>query len=187
MKLALRPGHRNSAGFTLIEISVVVLIIALMVTTATVRLDTYLPTSRGEAAARDILGTLDLARISAIAYGREYSVEFDLDEQQFRILTPLDEEGRLARTPEDRVALQWKILPSGVHIGGILKNTGQLVEAGTFQVRYSALGASDNFYIYLENDAGEGYTLTLRVVALTGHSKVSQGRETPAPVGDDDF
>lgn len=186
-----RVGGRSSAqpqaGFTLIEISVVVLIIALMLTTATVRLDNYLPSSRGESAARDVLASLDLARLSAIAYGRVYGLEFDMDEQRYRIQTPFDETGKVARSPDDRVSMKWQSLPSGVRFGSILTGTEDVTQDGKYLLQFSALGAAENLHIYLENDAGEGYTLTVRVVALTGHSKVMQGRVVPEPVSEDDF
>ena len=78
----------SARGFTLIEISVVVVIFALMFTTATVSLDSYLPNSRSESAARELLSTIDLARTSAVANGREYQVEFDLERRRYRIVTP---------------------------------------------------------------------------------------------------
>lgn len=174
-------------GFTLIEITVVVLIVALLLTTATVRLDAYLPTSRGEAAAREFLATLDLARTSAISYGREYRVEIRLEEDRYRILTPLDEEGRPARTPEERRPLAWHRLPDGVHFDGLADSNGKIYRQGVYELPFDGQGSADEVFLWLVNDAGEGYTLTVRVLALTGSSKVVSGRIEPVEVTENDF
>jgi len=174
-------------GFTLIEITVVVLIVALVLTTATVRLDTYLPSSRGEAAAREFLATLDLARTSAISYGRSYTVEIALEDDRYRIRTPMDAEGRPARSPEERVALSWNKLHQGVHFDGLVDSSGRVFRQGTYELVFDAQGSADELYLWLVNDAGEGYTLTVRVLALTGSSKVISGRAEPRPVTENDF
>lgn len=182
-----RRSRRAARGFTLVEISVVVLIVALVLTTATVRLDNVLPTSRGESAARQLLSQLDLARTAAVAYGGPYAVELDLEGDRFRIVTPRDEDGRLARDPEQRAALGWHELPSGVHFGGVLDSSGQSLERGVYGLQFDPRGSAQDLYIYLENDAGPRYTLTVRILALTGASKVLHERYVPAPVTEADL
>jgi len=177
----------RSGGFTLIEISVVVLIIALVLTTVTVKLDNYLPSSRTEAGARELLSTVDLARISAVAYGRAYDLVLDLDGNRYRIVTPLDKDGKPARTPEDRVANSWTDLPQGVTFGTVYRGTDQVYDRGLFVLTFDALGTADEIFIQLENSAGEGYALTLRLLSLTGASEVILDKLVPVPVTQDDF
>ena len=62
---------RRDAGFTLIEITAVVIIIAMITSLAIVRLDGMLPSTRTEAAARELLAELDFARTQSIAKAQE--------------------------------------------------------------------------------------------------------------------
>ena len=182
-----RAPSGRSNGFTLIEVSVVVLIMAMLLTTATVRLDAYLPSSRNEAAARELLSTLDLARTSAVAYGRVYTLEMDLGGERYRIRLPYDTEGRPARDADLRAAMDWHKLPPGVHFGGILDTSGVLLTEGLRELPFDAIGSAEELYVYLDNEAGEGYALTVRVQALTGASAVILGRVEPIRVTEDDF
>lgn len=177
----------SARGFTLIEISVVVVIFALMFTTATVSLDSYLPNSRSESAARELLSTIDLARTSAVANGREYQVEFDLERRRYRIVTPFDIEGAIARNNRDRSALSWVVMPSGVYFNDLIVAGGRELKKGTYLLSFSQVGSAEELWIHLGNEAGESYDLTARVIALTGHSKVFKGFLYPQKVTEDDI
>lgn len=181
-----KPGSTR-AGFTLVEISVVVLILALMLTTATVRLDSYLPASRGESAARTLLSTIDLARTTAVSKGVVYQVELDLDKKRYRILTPYDKDGQLARDPQDQRGLNWVELPPGVFFGAILSLSGETITEGSYFLPFDQRGSSEEIYIQIENESGENFALTATIQALTGGSSVKQGRFGPTLVTEQDF
>ncbi len=183
----MRDRSQARAGFTLIEISLVVVIIALLLTTATVNLDRVLPSSRSESAAREFISTLDLARTSAVAQGRPYWVELLLDEDRYRILTPFDLRGQPARTPEERDSLGWVSLPDGVHFAGVQAAGGDYLEAGRYELQFDQIGSADELYVHLSNDAGEGYALTARILSLTGHARVIKGTAMPPVVSEADF
>ena len=179
--------RRRTAGFTLIEISVVVVIIAVFFTTATVKLDSFLPGSRSESGARQLLSTFDLARTSAVAYGRSYQVQLDLDEGRYRILTPFDQEGKLARAEEERLALDWEELPDGVSFAAVVDSSGTDVVKGIYALSFDAIGSAEEVFVHLDNAAGQAYALTVRILALTGNSTVLRGKRLPQIVTEDDF
>lgn len=184
---AAGPGRGARPGFTLIEISVVVLIIALMLTTATVKLDSYLPSTRTEAAGRELLDQLDLTRTNAIAQGISYEFEINLDQASYRIIGPFEADGTLARDPELRTDLGKHQLPGGVKFEGVLDARGELQEHGLYRFSFDPQGSAQALCLYLANKAGEGYELTVQVSALTGLSKVSEGRVQPQVVTEDDL
>ncbi len=184
MRIVASPAR---GGFTLIEISVVVLIIALMLTTVTVSLDGFLPSTRTESAARQLLATLDLARTSSVSFGRHYEVEIDLDRGRYRILTPFDEDGDPARSPQERVGLSWTQLRDGVTIEGIYDAAGTPTRRGIYTVPFTPSGSSTELSIHFQNSAGPAHDLTARISALTGQTQVLQGFELPQPLSEDDF
>lgn len=165
----------------------VVLLLALVLTTATVQLDGVLPLSRSESAARQMLSVLDLARTSAVSMGLPFEVEVYLEEDRYRIRTPFDEEGQIARDPELRTGLSWNKLPSGVHFSGVMDSRMILRDEGVYRLRFSQLGSADEIFLYLENEAGVNYDMTLRVLALTGTSSVLHGRIAPQELSEDVF
>ena len=180
----LRP---SGAGFTLVEVSVVILIVALVITSMTVKLDSWLPGTRGESAARQLLSVMDLARTSAISYGTDYWLEIDFEEDRFRILTPWDIEGMPAGTPEERVGLPWYLLPGGVHFAALIRANGDRFQKGRHQIAFDPLGGSQEVWIHLDNEAGENYSYTARITALTGQAIVDKGFTEALALTEDDF
>jgi len=179
--------RKRQAGFTLIEITVVVILIGLIVSTAIVRLDNTLPSTRTESAARKILSTLDLARTTAIAKAAPYEVVFDFKEQQYGIRIPFDEEGRPVADPEARPMLSWLAVGDGVILRGLLDPTGQMVDDGQYALPFDPLGAARDLSLFLGSDANEDYELTVRLLALTGIASVFQGHIEPEILVENDF
>ena len=174
-------------GFTLVEVSVVVLIVALIITSMTVKLDSWLPATRAESAARQLLSVMDLARTSAISSGDTYWLEMDFEENRFRILTPWDIEGLPANSPEERVGLPWYLLPDGVHFANLVRSNGERFQKGRQEVPFDPLGGSEEVWIQLENEAGESYSKTARITALTGQAIVDNGLTEPLALTEGDF
>jgi type II secretion system protein H len=177
----------RQAGFTLIEITVVVILLGLIVSTAIVRLDNGLPSTRSEAAARKLLSTLDLARTSAIAKAAPYEVVFDLKEQRYGIRLPFDEEGTRIADPEARPMLSWVEAGDGVVLKGLLDPTGQLIEDGSYVLAFDPQGAATDLTLYMGTIDNEDYELTVRLLALTGIASVFQGRIEPEILVENDF
>jgi len=77
-------ARRASAGFSAIELLVVIGIAGLIVTVAWVRMSTLVPIYRLEGAARDLAAELQKARGRAIAEGRCATVEIDVSAKTYR-------------------------------------------------------------------------------------------------------
>ena len=174
-------------GFTLLEILVVVFLLGLMFSTATVNLGRFLPASRSEQSARTLISQMELARTNSIAFGRPYRFEMDLDEESFRIVTPFDEDGNFALTEEERTDLGWTLLEQGMAFQAIEDATGWETEKGIFKVEYDSSGSTRDMSVFLINTFATGFDRTIRVSGLTGAASVLQGRVSLPQVDEDDL
>ena len=180
-------ARRGTAGFTLIEVVVVVVLVALFMSTTVVRLDGTLPSTRTESAARQLLGTLDFARTYALSYGQPHEVVLDFEEQRYAIRLPWDEDGKLAPDPEDREMLTWQVLSDGVELRALVDASGDLIDRGQEAIEFHPGGSGREVYIHLGNMADEGYDMTVRLLALTGLASVIQGVHFPEELREQDF
>ncbi len=80
--------HNLRRGFTLIELTVVIVIIGVMITLVAVNVESLIPTEKIKADARNIGGVLQMARSQAALYGVNYAVVYDLDKNTFWVLSP---------------------------------------------------------------------------------------------------
>jgi type II secretion system protein H len=82
MRTSIRATFRNSRGFTLIELSLVLLIIGVMLTLAVPRIG-LIGEARLDAAADKLAATLSYLHDEAALRGRIYRVRFDLDRESW--------------------------------------------------------------------------------------------------------
>jgi prepilin-type N-terminal cleavage/methylation domain-containing protein len=113
--MQLRPHQRRASrsaerGLTLIEISVVLLIIGLATGGVLVGVDSFLPEARVRGVARSVGAQLRHARTLAWSRGQPYWIEYDLRESKMRTISPYvrgSDPLRLAPSPEQRDFMGW--------------------------------------------------------------------------------
>lgn len=115
MRLALRAdrARASESGLTLIEISVVLLIIGLATGGVLVAIDGFLPETRVRGVAREVGAQLRHARTLAWSRGQPYWVEYDLRQRALRTISPYvrgSDPLRLAQSPEQRDFMDWNEL-----------------------------------------------------------------------------
>ena len=182
-----RPtGSGGSRGFTLIEVSAVIVILALVVTVATAYLDDTLPSSRLESAARSLASRIESLRTFSVAQGKSYRIEYDLARHGYRTVTPFRADGRFAETEEERVAQAWVSLPDGVVFDDVVVGGGERIVEGIVAIDFSPLGASVDHRIHLRREHPER-KFTLAVAGLTGQVRFVEGYEEGAEVTESDF
>ena len=121
---SLAPGKEADAGagFTLLELLIVLALVTLVVGISTVFLVNTLPASKLNATARDISSTIRNARILAQINNEQQVMTIDLDSNRYGI------EGRGDRN-----------IPPGMHIKVMDPFLGE-VRNGTYQMRFHAFG-----------------------------------------------
>ncbi len=166
----------------------VVLLLGLALGGVSSNLNAFIPAQQSESAARQLIGDLDLVRSAAIANGRPYYLEVDLEENQYRIITPYTEEGRVARTKEDRTDLGIQHLSNGIFLGGLrYSGVDDMLVSGVHTVEFLLSGFMIDLSFLLRNVEGESYDLTVVMGALSGKTLVYDGSFEPGKVTDADF
>ncbi len=177
------------AGFSLVELMVVIAIIGLMTYTVSMSFDSMVPGEQLNTSVRNLAGTLRDARRDATNRNKEFFVEYDLDENRYRTITPFIKGGGAFipgyHDEEDRFLSQWEPLKPGVTFERI-SVAGQQLTTGQATVRFDPSGAASSHYVLLGQPRFNA-TFTVEVMALTGLIRFHEGvfeREQPQ---DDDF
>lgn len=80
----LDPTRRRSAGFSLVELIVVLVILAMMAAIITVNWRAILPKTELHSAVRDLAATLQTARSESISRNSTWHVQYDVDKSLWR-------------------------------------------------------------------------------------------------------
>jgi prepilin-type N-terminal cleavage/methylation domain-containing protein len=159
-------NNYKSHGFTLLELLIVVLIIALVLAVS------YPALSRGSIAlhlrttARDVLNTFRYAREKAVTEQTGMRVTVDKENQKLILANDLGDGSREYVLPHDvkiqRIAL-----------------AGNAIEEGSMIVRFRPNGSSDKAEILLQSGTGS----LLRIVSdpITGGARIEPGSGESSP------
>jgi general secretion pathway protein H len=162
------PSRCGPAGFTLVEIVVVVALISLFVVFS-VPLFTSIGTSNLGTSARRLGGTIKYLFNESALSGLEYRLIFDLDRGTYRAQV-LESDGELVDAPDQgrEAALKGAVRFKDLQVPGRGK-----FSAGQVTTRLHPSGWAEETIIHL--DDGAGAMLTLRVMPLTGTTEVFDG------------
>jgi prepilin-type N-terminal cleavage/methylation domain-containing protein len=173
-------GRRGGRGFTLIELAVVLLILAVLLSFVTPRLFA-LGQARREAAARRLATLLGYLHDEASLRGRTYRLTLDFDDARYevRAMTESKEPG----TADDFVE-EWgplardEILPEGVRIAAVETPT-LLASSGTVDLFFHPESDEPGAKITLADEA-EGVSV-LVFDGVTGHVYIADNAGPAAP------
>ncbi len=154
--------EKRSAGFTLLELIMVIVVIALSIAISFPALSRGTAALHLRSAGRDVLNVLRYAREKAITEQREMHLVAEKQGRQVVLTDELGEGGRPQLLPRD-------IVVDSVFAGG------EEVREGPLVIRFLPNGSSTPATIVLKSDAG-GY---LRVVTdpITGGARLLFGQE----------
>ena len=181
----IRNAPSARTGFSMVEMMTVIVILGLIATIVSVNWKAILPKSNLHAAVRNLASTLQTARTEAISRNAEYRIQYDLEHQRFRVLTPFAADGRPALTEEDRLPLAWNNLPSAIKFARITIDGVDFAQ-GMCYVRFDPLGAASGHQISLVQ-APENNVYTIEVQGLTGLIDYHEGPFVRLAAKDADF
>ena len=147
---------RENKGFTLIELTVVVVLIGIILTLTVPRFQTAIVTDDLKATTRKMVGMIKGLRDEAIREQRVYFLHFDLESNRFWIdSTGMTEEERA------RAAEKAYTLPGRVQVLDIWSSSKGKKMTGQTAIRFSKKGYVQPSAIHLGADDGRKFTLVL--------------------------
>lgn len=186
MELQRAVGRRAArAGFSMIEMLGVLVILGLIATIVAVNWRAILPKTELHSAVRTLASRLHGTRSEAIARSAEYRIEYDIDRHRYRVNTPFKVDQGLALREEDRVSLAWVELPQTVRFARV-QIDGVDYEEGIVRVRFDALGSSSGHVITFVQKP-EDHQYTVEVQGLTGLIEYHDGAWSRVAPREEDF
>ncbi|MFA4986105.1 MAG: prepilin-type N-terminal cleavage/methylation domain-containing protein [Candidatus Brocadiia bacterium] len=164
---------RNASGFTLIELSLVVALMAVTLVVIVSNMDSLIPATKINADARRVASFIETAFSQAVATGSPVLVVYDLDEQCYFLALPNND------TDEDPYKMNHTsplYLPSGVKFVKIFLGD-EPVRRGVVMVRVQPTGRLRAHSIFIEDDGDR--KLTIEIGPLTGLASIYTGHIEP--------
>jgi len=159
---------RQERGFTLIELTVVVVIIGLTMALAMPRFRQDLLSDHLKASTRRLAGLITNLSKEAVREHKDYLLYFDLSENRYWTENPgITAEGRLIAR-EQAVGL-----PEDVRLLDIKKKGDEIRTAGEVSIMITKKGYLQPATIHLESDKGRVFTLYLKTFA--GKAEILDG------------
>jgi prepilin-type N-terminal cleavage/methylation domain-containing protein len=158
----------KSAGFTLIELICVVVILSVAMIVGMLNVEYLIPKYRLRAAAREVGKLLKTARTRAATTNKDVYVQFDFERRTCCILVPFKKEATdelLQEKYEYRKAMEIT-LPKGVSFFDVIVSEDEKANSDVYVVRISPFGFAANIIVNLENKHGEAQSVELN--GLTG-------------------
>lgn len=137
-------GRTPTAGFTLVELTIVMFVLATIMAVAVPYFVHYYHEARVDAAARELGTATQLARLHAVTRQQTVWLEFDLDRQMYWI-SRSDPEQALA---EDALIAAFE-LPGTVRLVAVQTGEGSPRDAGQIAARFFPNGTCDEFWAML--------------------------------------
>jgi len=165
MSRAPRKAAIKRAGFSLIELVVVLVILGILFGMAIPKVENLSPKYSLRAAARSIASQLEFVRSTSIFRHQTYGFYYDFEHQTYGVIAPPEEGG--AEIPfEDWPKIGAIRLPNLVKFEAVILPDNTSIEEGEAVIVFDPLGCSGSHVVVLRNINGQ--IISVKFNALTG-------------------
>lgn len=164
-----RIHTKRRDGFTLIELSVVLILVGVVFLVIFPNLSGLFSGRRLMGFSREMAGALDYARARAVIEGRPQTFQIDQGRGEYSIRRKKETGKDYDRTDEEEIVKKWKI-PDEIKVGRLELET-KVTEDFEPVIRFYPRGNSNGAVISLENVRGE--RARIRVKPYTGRSEIT--------------
>lgn len=176
---------RGRAGFSLIELMAVVIVLGLVIGVVAVDWAALVPRSQLNAAVRELASTIQGARSDAIARNGVFTLVYDLEASRYEVRSPYRPGGGLARTEEERVVVRRGVLPEGVEIARV-EVDGRAFLTDFVTVQFDPMGRANGHSVTLVQPR-YNQSFAIEIVGLTGLIRFHEGEFLREEVFEEDF
>ena len=142
--------HRQSYGFTLLELLVVISLLGIMLVFTVPRFHETLFLDKTKTGSRWIIGKIRALKEAAIRNQKQYTLHIDLDTERF-----WETDASMSAEALENAALNADSLPNGLKIADIEYPIGGKIHSGQTHITFYKNGYSDKALIHLQD--GEKY------------------------------
>lgn len=177
------------AGFTLIELMVVVAIIGVGMTIVFLEVDTLLPGNRLKSGAKEVVTVLEQLRSRSIFRSLPLYLEYDVEYNGYRAYFPFvfDDQNNVTGAGRtdiiDFTPLSENIEITDIAMGFVDEESGN---PGKQAIAIKPDGSVTAHIAHLKNTVS-GQEMSVRISSLTGFAEIFQGRIEYREVSDDSF
>jgi type II secretory pathway pseudopilin PulG len=173
---------------TLIELVAVIVIMALVVGIAAVRMDFMVPRYRLRGAAREVAYFVKRARSQAASTGKDVYIRYDLGRGAYWLLVAFPKKDPNAPDDEKPREFEYKetlrsALPDGVQFATVILGPKEIRSEGVVDVRVSPFGSMHHHIVNLRNKNGQEFAL--RVNGFTGAVQFFDRHQEPEELLED--
>jgi prepilin-type N-terminal cleavage/methylation domain-containing protein len=168
----LKAGVYNDTGFTLIELSMVMLVIGIVMAIAMPRVGGMLERQQMQRTINVLRGTVRYLQARAALTKYVYRLTIDLD-QHVLFICYLDLRRSEDCYPEPTRELRPYVLPAAVRIVDVVTPQGEKIREGLAQTHFHPTGFAEPSIIHLESETAQHFTIMIE--PLAGRIKVYDG------------
>ncbi len=169
---------------------VVLVIIGMMATVAMLSWQNVLPNQQFNTAIRNLSEHLYDTRSKAIAFSRRFEIHYDLDTDEYWVVSPYRRDGggfAVSDDEERRIIYLTDLSESGIDLTTITIDDKDY-HSGPVYVRFDPLGAGSGHRIVLQRRINQNENpYTLEVLPLTGEIRLHEGVLPPRIAEERDF
>lgn len=165
---------RREAGFSIIELMVVVAILALILQMVMLNMGAMVPKTKLDAESKKLVANIDFLRSEARVQGKRYRLQLDLGNARWRMVLPAEERLVSEQTLEETQprALDWSPLEEGVVFGGAGTVARGVARSGIYELVFDEGGNTADQMVFLKLADDEEMVWTVQIRGLTGQTEI---------------